>query len=310
MTDARTGKVLVWSSHVEGGAQRDLCTEANAPAASVFKMVTASALVERAGLGPDTRQCYWGGEHRLEAQNLVEDPRRDKWCATMAEAMGRSLNTVFARLASKHLDPTQLLETAHALGFGDPMAFDVPVSPNTINVPDDALGFARTSAGFWNTTLSPVGGVQLAMTMANHGQVVKPYVVERVNDAAGELLYRAPLRQVVGRAIKAETADAVTRMMEVTVADGTSFKAFHDGAGRPYLPNISVASKTGTLTKQSSDQFYTWFVGFAPSHAPEVAFAILVTNKSSWKVKANTLGREMLQAYFAARGAQGVQPLR
>ena len=123
-----------------------------------------------------------------------------------------------------------------------------------------------------------------------------------------ETLHKGASRQVLSRAESPEVAAAVTRMMEATVSDGTSFKAFHDGAGREYLPGVSVAGKTGTLTKQQTDQFFTWFVGFAPSQKPEVAIAVLAVNKSTWKTKANTVARQMLQAYFAEKGFAGVKP--
>ena len=38
-------------------------------------------------------------------------------------------------------------------------------------------------------------------------------------------------------------------MMERTVSDGTSFRAFHDRSGGTFLPGIGVAGKTGTLTE-------------------------------------------------------------
>src|SRR5678815_3479820 len=104
LTDVRTGKVLVWASYVEEGAFHDVASEATAPSASVFKIVTGAALVEEAGLTPTTKQCYSGGEHSVRSIDLVEDKKRDKWCATLSQAMGRSLNTVFARLAARHLD--------------------------------------------------------------------------------------------------------------------------------------------------------------------------------------------------------------
>lgn len=305
LTDTNTGKVLVYASHQEKGPARDLCTEATAPAASVFKIITASALVEQAGLSADTRQCYWGGEQRIDPINLVDDPKRDKWCATLAEAMGRSLNTVFARLASKHLDGKKLAAQAHAYGFGTDFAFDVPVAPSTLEVPDDPLGFARTSAGFWHSTLSPLEAAELAMTVANRGQGVKPYVVDKVVDETG-VLYKAAVRTPLKRAVKPETADAVRTMMEATVRDGTSYKAFHDQAGKAFLPDITVAGKTGTLTRAETEQFYTWFVGFAPSKNPEVAVSVLVVNGPNWRVKANTVAREVLRAYFAAKDAPGV----
>ncbi len=280
------GRVLAWANHVEKGPFRDLCLEATAPAASVFKIVTGAALVETAGLVPDTRQCYSGGESRITQLDLVEDPERDRWCSTLGEAMGRSLNTVFARLAVKNLTPADLAGMGGAFGFGDSVPFDVPVAPSSLFIPEDKLGFARTAAGFWNTTMSPLEAATIANTVANQGEMVRPVIVESVADPSGSL-YQAPKRTVVRRAILPETA-------------------VHDGEGRPFLPNIAVAGKTGTLTRAETQQFYTWFVGFAPSRAPEVAIAVLVVNTPSWRAKANVVAREVLRAYFAAQGMPGV----
>jgi cell division protein FtsI/penicillin-binding protein 2 len=299
------GRVLAWANHVQHGPTRDLCVEATAPAASVFKIVTGAALVETAGLPPDARQCYSGGESRITPLDLVEDPKRDRWCATLGEAMGRSLNAVFARLALKNLTPGDLAGMGGAFGFGDSVPFDVPVAPSSLYIPEDKLGFARTAAGFWNTTMSPLEAATIANTVANQGEMVRPVIVESVADATGSL-YQAPKRTVIRRAIHPETAAALTSMMETTITGGTSYRAFHDGEGRPFLPNIAVAGKTGTLTRAETQQFYTWFVGFAPSRAPEVAIAVLVVNTPSWRAKANVVAREVLRAYFAAKGTPGV----
>lgn len=305
LTETATGRVLVWASHVEKGPARDLCVEANAPAASVFKIVTSAALVEHAQATPETRQCYSGGENRIVAADLVDDPKRDRWCATLSEAMGRSINTVFARLASKNLTPAQLGATGAALGFGEAPPFDVPVAANELHLPEDRLGFARTAAGFWNTTMSPLGGAVLASTIANQGDVIRPFVVGSVTEGSATI-YRATEHQVVRHALHPQTAAAVTTMMESTVSGGTSFKAFHDQAGRSFLPEIAVAGKTGTLTRAETKQYYTWFVGFAPSRAAEVTVSALVVNGPNWQVKANVLARDLLRAYFARKGAPGV----
>jgi cell division protein FtsI/penicillin-binding protein 2 len=299
------GRVLAWANHVEKGPSRDLCLEATAPAASVFKIVTGAALVETAGLMPETRQCYSGGESRITPVDLIDDPKRDRWCSTLGEAMGRSINTVFARLAVKNLTPTVLAGMGGAFGFGDSIPFDVPVAPSRLTIPEDNLGFARTAAGFWNSTMSPLEAATIANTVANQGEMVRPVIVESVGDALGSL-YQAPKRTVVRRAILPETAAALTTMMETTVRGGTSYRAFHDAEGRPFLPNIAVAGKTGSLTRAETQQFYTWFVGFAPSRAPEVAIAVLVVNSPAWRAKANVVAREVLRAYFAAKGVPGV----
>lgn len=307
MTDVKTGKVLVWANIVEDGPLRDIASEATAPSASVFKIITATALVEH-GLGPNTKQCYSGGEHQLKAIDLVDDKKRDKWCATITQAMGRSLNTVFARLANKNLDRDKLGAVAARYGYNSEIPFDVKIAPSTLKFPEDELGFARTAAGFWNSTLSPFEGANLATTIANGGEMVRLYIVNSVKDEGGEL-YKGPTgRQVLRRVIEENVAAQVTTMMENTVDSGTSYKSFHDKAGKPYLPEIRVAGKTGTLTKPANDgPFYTWFVGFAPSRKPEVAISVMVANHLKWRVKATNLASDMLRVYFADKGAPGVR---
>jgi penicillin-binding protein A len=307
--DPETGAVLAYASRVEHGPPRDIIVEATAPAASVFKIVTGSALVESAGLAVDTRQCYSGGEQKLLPSDLVDDPLRDKWCVTLAGAMGRSINAVFAKLAEKHLTPSKLEETARALGFGSALAFDVPVAPSAIKVPEDKLGFARTAAGFWNTTLSPLHALWLSATVARGGETVRPIIVRAVKSKDGHEVLREPPKSS-RRAVAHDTAEALTTMLEHTVSEGTSFHAFHDAKGTAFLPNIPVAGKTGTLTDDHTHRFYTWFTGFAPSRpvpgVRQVAVAVLVVNDPSWRVKANVVARELLQAYFASQKASGV----
>jgi cell division protein FtsI/penicillin-binding protein 2 len=295
---------LAYASHVESGPARDLCAEATAPAASIFKVITGAALVEGAGLGADTKQCYSGGEQKILASDLEDDPIRDRWCSTLAGAMGRSLNTVFARLALKHLKAPALEETARAFGFGEPIPFDVPVQPSQVHLPSDTLGFARTAAGFWNTTLSPLEAAQISATIARGGESVRPSIVAEVADATGKPVWSSPESPPpLRRVIKPETAQALTTMMEHTVSEGTSYRAFHDARGTAFLPGVAVAGKTGTLADDKQRRLYTWFTGFAPSRpipgVKPVAIAVLVVNYPTWQVKANVVAREMLHAYFA-----------
>ncbi len=310
LIDVATGNVLAYATHLEKGEPRDLAIEATAPAASVFKIVTGTALVDSAGLSPEQKECYSGGEQRILAQDLEPDPARDKWCSTLAGAMGRSLNTVFARLALRHLKPEKLEETAKALAFTEHVPFDVTVQASSLKVPTEGLAYARTAAGFWNTTLSPMHAAWLSTVMARGGEPIRPRIVAEVTDATGKSIYTAPVPQVGKRIVTPNVAAAVTQMMDKTVTDGTSFKAFHDLKGNPHLPGITVAGKTGTLTDGEKQRYYTWFTGFAPSHPQpgqrQVAVAALVVNGPVWKVKANVVAREMLRGYFATENAQGV----
>jgi cell division protein FtsI/penicillin-binding protein 2 len=221
-------------------------------------------------------------------------------------AMGRSINVVFARLAQKHLTPEDLTEMGGALGFGAPVPFVVKNEASSIDIPADPLEFARSAAGFWHTSLSPLAGAVLAQTVANQGVALKPRIVSKVYQGE-ELLWEAEDEPVVlRRALRADTAKELTTMMIQPVASGSGYKTFHDKKGRAFLPGMQIAGKTGTLTRHKENRHYTWFVGFAPAKNPEVAVAAMVVNTPVWRVKGPDLARDVLRAYFAGTNRKGV----
>jgi cell division protein FtsI/penicillin-binding protein 2 len=306
LMDVKTGKLLVYASHVSEGAPFDVNVRATAPAASVFKVVTSATLIETAGLSGATEQCYHGGKSQIAAEELIDDPKRDKACTTMSLALGRSINVVFGRLAQKHLKPADIEAMAGAFGFGLPLPFAVPNEASKVEMPAEGLEFARAAAGFWHTTLSPLAAVSLAQTVANGGVTLEPRIVERVLSGKEKVWEEGRPPRVLRRAIKPETSAELRKMMTQTVTSGSAFKSFHDKAGETYFPGIQVAGKTGTLTEHTQDRHYTWFVGFAPAEEPEVAVSVLVVNTPIWQVKAADIARDLLRAYFAGHGRPGV----
>lgn len=307
LMEVKTGKLLVYASHVKTGKKFDVNVSAEPPAASIFKVITGSALVEHGGLNAATEQCYRGGRSGISAAELEEDPARDKWCANLSVAMGRSLNVVFGRLAQKHLTPEDLRAMGGSFGFGQPVPFVVPNEPSKIDIPDEPLDFARTAAGFWNTSLSPLQAVSIAQTIANDGVTLQPKIIKRITQGK-EDLYEADLSpRTLRRAIKPETAREVGKMMEQTVHNGSAYKQFHDKRGRAFIPGVRIAGKTGTLTRHKANRHYTWFVGYAPADKPEVAVSVVVVNTPIWRIKGPMLAREVLRAYFAKQGRKGVR---
>jgi cell division protein FtsI/penicillin-binding protein 2 len=298
-----TGRVLAYVSHRgRESAAADMARDASGPAASIFKIITGAALLE-SGVRSTTQVCYHGGESRLVASLLDPNPALDRTCATLAEAMGGSLNVVFARLADQHLDPATLTRYAQAFGFGQALPFDLASSPSELDVPSERLEFARTSAGFWHSHLSPLHGALIAATVANGGTMPRAGIVERLIDRDGHVVHRfepSAYREVIGR----DTATALNRMMRLTVTRGTSRRAFHDDRGRPFLPGIEVAGKTGTLSSERPYRGYTWWVGFAPADRPTIAVATLVVNTPQWRIKASHAAVEALRYWLVTRPAR------
>src|SRR5262249_51562023 len=155
------------------------------------------------------------------------------------------------------------------------LPFDVPTQPSPAEVPTERLEFARTAAGFWHMHMSPLHAALIATTIANDGTMPRAWAVDRVEDAHGRVLARGraqDFRRVVG----VDTAHAINAMMRRTVTDGTARHYFYDDRGTPFLPDIRVAGKTGTLSADSPYRGYTWWVGFAPADHPTIAVAALV----------------------------------
>ncbi|HEX3696017.1 MAG TPA: penicillin-binding transpeptidase domain-containing protein [Polyangia bacterium] len=272
-----------------------------APAASVFKVVSAAALVSEAGLSSHSQACYHGGVSSVLPDNLIDIPSIDRRCDTLGYGVGKSQNAILAKLASRHLTADQLARMGHAFGFGRAIPFEIPLEPSHLDVPTDGLEFARTAAGFWHSTLSPIHGALLAAVIANGGTMPTPTLVDRAYDAEGNLL---PLSVTHPRpVVDLATAREVGRMMELTTRIGTAKGTFRDKQGHRYL-DVEVAGKTGTLSAETDKGYvgYSWFVGYAPADHPTIAFAVALGNHPTWRIKATYVARRIVTTYLAEKG--------
>jgi cell division protein FtsI/penicillin-binding protein 2 len=293
----------------------DLALRPWAPAASVFKVVAASALLQQAHLDPDSRVCYHGGVSSILRDNLVDLPAIDRSCATLGYAIGKSQNAIIAKLVSRNLRPESLEQMAAAFGFGEELAFDAPVEPSEIEVPRDPLEYARAAAGFWHSSLSVLHGALIAATIANHGEMPAAHIIARAVDAQGlaVAMRNGPSRRVLDPSV----AEQVGRMMQLTTTIGTARHSFRDHKGHPYLP-VEVAGKTGTLNYRGGARDpsppgsaglpdggqlgYSWFIGYAPADRPQIAFAVLLGNPVTWQIKAHLVARHLIADYLASEG--------
>jgi len=299
--EVKTGRVVVFASRSRGPVERDPCLDASPPAASLFKLITASALIEDVGVSPDARQCYRGvvgiKRFNLADLDLVPDETDPNIaCATLSEAVSRSLNPVLGRLADQKLSPRILLRRAERFVFGRAIPFDLPLDVSPVEIPQDRLEFARTAAGFWHVGLSPLHAAAIAQAIANGGKMLRPTLIDRLVGPDGVERFR-PEPQLLRTVVAPETAEALGKMMLGTVDSGTARKEFYDQQNRPYL-SVAVAGKTGSLVNPSPYLSYSWFIGFAPQpvgDGPAWAVAVLVVNEERWRIKAAFAAREVLR---------------
>ena len=294
--DPSTGAIRAIVEHREAGdpvGEIGSLTDATVPAASVFKVVTAAALLD-AGHPPELRACYHGGLHGLDASHVLETAR-DTQCQTLTEALAHSTNAAFARFALRDLQPGALATMAERLGFNHPQPADLAMTASPMADGGTQLEKARTAPGFTGSRLSPLHGVLMAAAIANDGLAMRPYLVD--GDLQLPELRRAPTS--LGQWLAADQALTLRRMMRETVAQGTGRHAF---AARPKsLRGLEIGGKTGSLSGDDPAVFrhISWFVGMAPVERPKVAIAVVAINGMQWRAKAPTLAREALAAWFA-----------
>lgn len=299
--DAETGQVLVMSSFErdnESGKNWNL--QASFPAASVFKVVTATVAVDKAGVQPTQKIMYNGGAYTLYKKNVMSD-KITRWTnvITLKDAFARSINTAFGRLSIEHLKPEDINDYATRFMFNQEMPTDFPVEMGVAYVPPDrSYAFAETVSGFNKTNrMSPVQGAMIAASVANDGRMVIPYLVDQMKDDQGRMIYQATTLNH-GTIMTPESARKVREMMEGTVTAGTSRRSFRDLVRDKRFREIEMGGKTGHLTGDNPKGRVDWFVGYAFNEDRKIAVAAITVNKKFWTVKSAHLGQSMFRTYF------------
>jgi penicillin-binding protein A len=240
------------------------------PPGSTFKLVvTAAALAS----GQFTAESTFDNPSRwtlpgttTQISNFDRGPCGPGATVTLADALRLSCNIPMAQLAVALGDDAI---RAQAEKFGFNASFDLPLTstasvyPRVLNEPETALsGF-----GQGDVQATPLQMAMVSAGIANDGMVMAPWMIDSV--VAPDLTVQESFESTeVGRALTAEDAAEMTRLMVSNVSSGAASGARIDG--------VDVAGKTGTAEHAPGDPFTLWFTGFAPAENPEVVVAVMV----------------------------------
>lgn len=293
----RNGRLLAfWGSrfrHYDGS----LLLKASYPAASLFKIITATDALSQHKITPDTRIHFHGCLYCIGPAYWQENRRRDRLQLTVAEALGKSVNTVFAKIALKYLTPGDLRATASRYGFNRSIPTDIPMDDSHAEIPDALDGFAFCSAGFGDVAISPVHAAMIASALSNEGVMMRPHLIERILDMDGRTVYQDSPEYLFSVATPA-IAKTMLAMMHSTVIKGTGRRAFFRWKFSPSLKHIVIAGKTGTLTGKDPAGHYVWFIGTAPIESPTIAVAALTIDEGVWTIKGPDIASKGMYTFF------------
>jgi peptidoglycan glycosyltransferase len=303
---ADTGRVQALAGFNKVHPDDNPCLINTFPAASLFKIVTAAAAVDKCDYNAETRIRFNGYKHTLYKNQLKEQNNQYTNTLSFKDSFAQSVNPVFGKLGALYLDQAVLEKYAAAFGFNQPINFELPVAPSHIDVKAGAYQRAEIASGFNNdTTISPLHAAMMASAVINNGRMVIPTMVDRITDAHGRLLYQAQTSWQ-GRAMSAKASGILVRLMETTVQSGTGRKAFR-GCGRSrVLSKLDIGGKTGSIYNRAHDARFDWFVGFADEKKGpgRLVVAALVAHEEFIGIRAAEYAKMAMTYYFQGLFAQ------
>jgi cell division protein FtsI/penicillin-binding protein 2 len=271
------------------------------PAASIFKIITASAVLDQRLMGPDTPLFFNGGKYTLYKRQLKEVKNKYTTGTTLKKAFSQSINPVFGKLGTHELGAEQLNKYAQNFGFNQPLTADFRALSGSITLTDKPYQWAEVGSGFnKTTTISPLFGAMITATLLNQGNVPAPYLVETVTNDRGETLYQRT-QTAIPRAITAKTAATVMEMMTHTISTGTAKKAFRHYRKDSILARLTIGGKTGSLYNREHTIKFDWFTGFArdKKSTQQIVVSILVGHGQYIGTRAGTFARKIFKEYFS-----------
>ena len=208
--DPESGKILALAGN-NSQKSRELpynpALSGHVPAASVFKIVTAAAAMERNKYTRESIVLYDGGKHTLYQGNVVREPDRGVHKASLEEGFAQSVNAVFGKLGIYTMLPEELVAFSERMGFNKAIPFDLPMGPSTFSLsdPEDPFLLAELSSGFnRTTTISPLHAALIAASVLKGGVMPAPRLVTEARDASGNKLYSGK-EGTLGRVMSKET---------------------------------------------------------------------------------------------------------
>ena len=305
------------------------------PAGSTFKPITALAAMQERLVSPyDYLQCT--GQIIIAKQAFKNwDPYVNQ-AMTMPTALAASCDTYFYQLGYDfYLLPKErghpLQNWARRFGYGRLTGVDVgPENSGLLPTPQwrNATYTRKTDPTNWqiDRLWKPGDSVQLAIgqkdllvtplqqarfyaLLANGGKLVKPHVVEDVEQASGP---NSPGRVIHRFVSSAPHSVGIDPTALAAVHDGL-YQATHDPTGTSYgvfgnFP-IPIAGKTGTAEKAVNLPGFTglmnqsWWCGYGPTNSPEIVVCALIENGGHGGTSAGPAALKVFESYFRQKAS-------
>lgn len=253
---------------------KNICVSETYEPGSVFKIITASALLEE-DLVPMNETFSCTGSVVAAGSKYNCHRHQGHGVQTLREAIKNSCNPFFITRGLR-LGIDGFNKYFEAFGFLERTGVDLPSETNSIYYKIDNMILSNVASASFGQTfqITPMQMIAACNAIANDGRLMRPYVVKKVIDSGGNVIHETKpeaKRQVISK----KTSETMRDLMEGVVKEGTGKNA--------YVAGYRVAGKTGTSEKVSqktsegiSSTFWASFTCFAPANDPEITMIIII----------------------------------
>ena len=244
VADAKTGKILAYATNPSFDPNKrnitsylDDISSVSFEPGSTMKIYTYMAAIESGVY--NGKATYKSGSFTTKDKTVIRDWNNVGWgWINFDQGFIYSSNTGVVNIMDKYMNADTLKKFQLKLGFGSKTGIDMPnESSGKISYKYETEIFnAAFGQGIMTT---PIQHIKALTSIANNGDLLKPYVVDKVVDANGNIVYENK-REVIDHVASSDTIAYVKNLMWHTINDS-------DGAAHSYyIKNFDIIGKTGT----------------------------------------------------------------
>lgn len=284
------GDVLAWLDASPGDPLLANTYQQRYMPGSTFKVLTTAIALETGVTSPETVYPNENAWLPPQTTDPIQNFQGTTCGGDLMEVFTRSCNIPFAQMAVD-IGVERMLQGVAEWGVGEPVPIDLPrpaasTFGDTENLEQNIPLLAMRGFGQNEVQMVPLHMAMVAATVANGGQMMKPYVVQETRDRSGRVLDRTE-PEVWKAPITPDTAEILRQMMISVAERGTASCCIALAGGIP------VAAKTGTAQLNNpgeEERSHAWIIAFAPADAPRYAVAVMLKGTNA-EISASTGGR-------------------
>ncbi len=242
---------------------------------STFKIITTSMGIEEGAVTFD-EQMTCPGYRVVAGQKIKCHKIYGHGTGTYAYGLQQSCNPMLMTVAER-LGRATFYEYFKAYGYTEKTGIDLPGEAGSIYHTYSGMGPVELACYSFGQSfkVTPLQQLTAINAVANGGGLVTPYMVEKIVDADGNVVY-SHNAQVKCQIVSEETASSISKVLEEGVSG-------NGGARNTYVAGYKIAAKTGTSqildVKNEFGEDYLRVgstVAYAPADAPQVSTIMVV----------------------------------